>query len=198
MSEEVNELPHANDRLLFYPGRNVSQDWSDRIDRFDYSLSDIGSDLLVASMAKQIERNFQTFFGAAADVVGAAVTLEIARTLGRKYGGRGYATFLRSRGSEGRGTPALMAEYQDLAHAIRGPKHTAALFAQYDDRRCVIRRGACVYFSEEFPEHAPYTGAFEAGCMDGYKDVDENLLDVEVLSCRWQGAPSCETIITFR
>jgi hypothetical protein len=34
--------------------------------------------------------------------------------------------------------------------------------------------------------------------MDGYKDVDENLLDVEVLSCRWQGAPSCETIITFR
>jgi hypothetical protein len=85
-----------------------------------------------------------------------------------------------------------MALYQDLVHAIRGPKHAGALFAEYDDSRCVVRRSACVYFSESTPRNGKYTNAFEQGCFAGYKAADRNLLRVDVIRCLCRGDSSCE------
>jgi len=194
MTREV----YAEDHLLFYPGAGLSASERDRLDRYDISIHELGVDHLVYSMSRQIEANFQSFYSVAESVAGREVALAIAREIGRRYGGQGYAKLLRAQGREGRGEPRMMALYQDLVHSIRGPKHAAALFAEYDDTRCIVRRTECIYFSEEHPENGIYTEAFEAGCFEGYVAADENLERVEVVRCRFQGAPGCEQHWVFR
>ena len=45
------------------------------------------------------------------------------------------AALLEAHGLGRNGSARMMTIYQDLVHAIRGPKHTAALFAEYNDER---------------------------------------------------------------
>ena len=146
------------------------------MERYDISIAEVTVDHLVYSMGRQIENNFQSFYTVAEELVGKESALAIAQEIGRRYGGQGYAKLLKAQGREGRGEPRMMALYQDLVHSIRGPKHASALFAEYDDTRCVVRRDHCIYFSEENPRNGPYTEAFEAGCFEGYVAADDNLL----------------------
>jgi hypothetical protein len=85
-----------------------------------------------------------------------------------------------------------MAQYQDLVHSIRGPKHTSALFAEFTEARCIVRRTECIYFSDASPQNGKYTREFERGCFAGYQAADPNLLRVEVLRCRCIGDAECE------
>ncbi len=189
---------YAKDHLLFYPGAGLSASERDRMERYDISIAEVTVDHLVYSMGRQIENNFQSFYTVAEELVGKESALAIAREIGRRYGGQGYAKLLKAQGREGRGEPRMMALYQDLVHSIRGPKHASALFAEYDDTRCVVRRDHCIYFSEENPRNGPYTEAFEAGCFEGYVAADDNLLAVEVKHCRFQGAEGCEQHWVFK
>jgi hypothetical protein len=184
---------YAGDARLFYPGANLSEAEKARLDDYSLSITDVTVDHLIHSMSRQIENNFQTFYTVAEDVVGEGQALEIAEEIGRRYGGGGYAKWLIAHGYEdGRGTPRTMALYQDLVHAIRGPKHTSALFAEYDGERCVVKRRNCIYYSEENPGNGKYTEAFERGCFAGYKAADSNIVDIKVIECRYQGASGCE------
>ena len=122
----------------------------------------------------------------------------IMRALSGRSTAKGYAKLLQAYGRPQRGEPRMMALYQDLVHAIRGPKHAAALFAEYDDTRCVVRRRQCIYFDETNPHNGRYTEAFEAGCFDGYVAADDNLLRVEVIRCRFQGTDGCEQHWVFK
>ena len=182
----------AGDAALFYPGRNLSAAERIRLETFSTELSELTSDHIIYSLSRQVENNFQTFYGVAEDVIGEEKALELAFEIGRRYGGTGYSTWLESHGYKGRGNPETMARYQDLVHAIRGPKHTAALFAEYDSTRCVVRRGACIYFDEARPQNGKYTGAFERGCFEGYQAADSNLIEVVVNTCCWQGDRGCD------
>jgi hypothetical protein len=183
---------YSDNWLLFYPGASLSEEEKRRMDDYAISIGELTAEHLIYSMSRQIETNFQTFYTVAEDVVGEEQALKIAYEIGRRYGGGGYAKLLAALGLEGQGSPRTMALYQDLVHAIRGPKHAAALFAEYDERECIVRRKACIYFDEDQPENGKYTGAFEAGCFEGYQAADPNLLRVEVRGCRWQGEGSCE------
>jgi hypothetical protein len=184
--------PYAQNLRLFYPGGRLTLAERERMDRYEVPIDEVTVDHLVYSMGRQIEKNFQSFYTMAEQVVGEQAALEIARQIGRRYGGGGYATFLKANGCEGAGSPRTMALYQDLVHSLRGPKHAAALFATYDDTRCVVKRSECIYFSEETPQNGKYAEAFESGCFAGYRDADRNLLRVEVKRCRYQGASGCE------
>jgi hypothetical protein len=188
----VTREDYAANHLLFYPGARLSADERRRIETYEITIDELTIDHLVYSMSKQIENNFQTFYSTAEDVVGEEKALEIAHEIGRRYGGAGYAQLLRAYGREQRGEPRMMALYQDLVHAIRGPKHAAALFAEWTDTECIVRRKQCIYFSEVNPANGKYTEAFEAGCFEGYVAADDNLLRVEVVRCRFQGADGCE------
>lgn len=194
----MTKEPYANDPLLFYPGQRLTAQERERMDRYEIPIDELTVDHLVYSMSKQIENNFQTFYTVAEEIVGAEKAAEIAHEIGRRYGGRGYATLLASHDTENAGSARMMALYQDLVHSIRGPKHAAALYAEHDDSRCVVRRTECVYYSEERPENARYAGAFESGCFEGYKAADENLLRVEVHECRWKGDARCEQHWVYR
>lgn len=184
--------PYASNHLLFYPGARLTAAERSRMENYEIRIDELTIDHLVYSMSRQIENNFQTFYSTAEDIVGEEKALAIAREIGRRYGGTGYAMLLKAYGRERRGEPKMMALYQDLVHAIRGPKHAAALFATYSDTECIVKRKECIYFSEAKPENGKYTEAFEAGCFDGYVAADDNLLRVEVMHCRYQGAPGCE------
>ncbi len=184
--------PYAENPLLFYPGRRLSAEERRRMDSYDIEISEVTLDHLIYSMSRQIETNFQTFYTVAESVVGEAKALEIANQIGRRYGGTGYAKLLAVHGKGDRGSPRMMALYQDLVHSIRGPKHAAALFASHDEKRCVVKRKECIYFSEDKPENGKYTEAFELGCFEGYKAADKNLLRVEVHKCRYRGDAGCE------
>lgn len=183
---------YANDPKLFYPGRNLSAAEKARMDTYNIKISELTIDHIVYSMSRQIEANFQTFYTVAEELIGEQKALEIAGEIGRRYGGLGYQNFLKALGRGNDGSPQTMVQYQDLVHAIRGPKHTAALFAQYDDKRCVIKRKACIYFSEAAPGNGKYVAAFERGCMDGYQQADKNLKRVDVIKCLCHGGDSCE------
>jgi hypothetical protein len=183
---------YATDKLLFYPGRNLSEREKQRMEAYDISISDLTVDHIIYSMSRQIENNFMTFYAVAEDVIGEEKSLELAGEIGRRYGGVGYANLLKAMGLGEEGSPRTMALYQDLVHAIRGPKHAAALFATFDESRCIVRRNACIYFSERFPGNGKYTAAFEQGCFAGYLAADRNLKRVEVVKCLCRGADSCE------
>jgi hypothetical protein len=194
----MSQEDYAADPLLFYPGAGLSAAERDRLDRYDISIGEITIDHLVYSMGRQIENNFQSFYTVAEELVGREAALKIAREIGRRYGGQGYSKLLVAQGCERRGEPQMMALYQDLVHSIRGPKHASALFAEYDDTRCVVRRSQCIYFSEEHAQNGVYTEAFESGCFEGYVAADDNLLAVEVKHCRFQGAQGCEQHWVFK
>jgi hypothetical protein len=184
--------PYANDPLLFYPGRRLSDEEKRRIDTYEIEIDEVTTDHLVYAMGKQIENNFQTFYSVAEEIVGEEKALEIAHEIGLRYGGKGYETLLKAKGLGRDGSARMMALYQDLVHSIRGPKHTSALYAEYDDQRCVVRRKECIYYSEQHPDNGKYTEALELGCFEGYKAADKNLLRVEVHKCRYRGDAGCE------
>jgi hypothetical protein len=184
--------PYANDPLLFYPGRRLNATEKQRMEDYDIGIGEVTTDHLVYSLSRQVETNFQTFYLVAQDIVGEEKALEIAQETGRRYGGKGYAKLLAAQGTPGAGSARMMALYQDLVHSIRGPKHAAALYAKHSDSRCVVKRTECIYYSEDNPENGKYTGAFESGCFEGYREADENLLRVEVHRCRWKGDSGCE------
>jgi hypothetical protein len=178
--------------LLFYPGHNLSAEARRRMEAFDIKIDELTSDHLVYGMSRQIENNFQTFYTVAEELSGEEQTLKLAHTIGRRYGGRNYSRLLEACGRANEGSPELMARFQDLAHAIRGPKHADGLFAEYDDKRCSVRRSACIYYSEEFPSNGKYTSAFEQGIYEGYLSVDKNLLRIDNPRCVCRGDRSCE------
>jgi hypothetical protein len=189
---------YADDRRLFYPGAGLAATDRERMDRYEVPIEEVTLDQLVYSMGRQIENNFQSFYTVAEDIVGEAQALAIAREIGRRYGGGGYATFLEANGCAGAGSARLMARYQDLVHSLRGPKHAAALFATHDESRCVVKRSECIYFSERAPQNGKYAEAFELGCFEGYRAADRNLLRVDVIRCKYQGAPGCEQHWVYR
>ena len=184
--------PYTKNPLLFYPGRRLSDEDRRRIDEYDIAIDEISLDQLIYGLSRQIEMNFMTFYTVAESVVGEKKALEIANEAGRRYGGKGYEKLLKVQGMGDRGSARMMALYQDLVHSIRGPKHASALYAEHDEKRCVVRRKECIYFNEQHPENGKYTEAFELGCFDGYKDADKNLLRVEVHKCRYRGDQGCE------
>lgn len=194
----MTQEPYARNHLLFYPGARLSKAERERMERYDIGIDEITVDHLVYSMSRQIENNFQSFYTVSEEIVGEERALAIAREIGRRYGGQGYASLLVAQGRPRRGEPRMMALYQDLVHSIRGPKHAAALFAEYDDTRCIVRRTECIYFNEDNPQNGKYTEAFEAGCFEGYVAADDNMLRVEVVHCRFQGAPGCEQHWVFK
>ena len=78
----------------------------DRMERYDISIDELTVDHLVYSMGRQIENNFQSFYSVAEEVAGLETALAIAREIGRRYGGQGYAKLLVAQGRERRGRAA--------------------------------------------------------------------------------------------
>lgn len=187
--------PYAERIFATYPGRELTDPERERVDALAIPITDLNVEHILYSLGRYVEASFANWCLIAAEVVGQAAARQIAFEAGRRHGGTGYARLLAASGSPGAGTPRLMARYQDLAHALRGPKHSRALFARYDDQACVVTKPACGFYDEGRPESGTYVGAFEAGCFEGYRAADRNLVSVVIERCCWRGDRGCA--ITF-
>ncbi len=87
--------------------RDAVSQWEPRVD-----LDEVTIDHLVYAMSKQIENNFQTFYSVAEEIVGEKKALEIANEIGKRYGGRGYATLLAAKGLGKKGSARLMSRWR--------------------------------------------------------------------------------------
>ena len=63
---------YATNKLLFYPGRNLSEAEKERMDKYEVKIDELTIDHIIYSMSKQIEMNFMTFYSVAEDVIGDA------------------------------------------------------------------------------------------------------------------------------
>ena len=144
-------------------------------------------DQLIYSMSRQIENNFQSFYTVAEDVVGEEKALEIAKQIGLRYGGGGYATFLPPKAALRVRERRMMALYQDLVHSLRGPKHAAG--AVRHPRRVALRRQAQgVHLLQRARSgERQVCGCVRGRMLRGLRNADRNLLRVEVHKCRWMG-----------
>lgn len=194
----TTQEPYASNPLLFFPGSRLTQAERDRMDNLEIPLDELTIDHLIYSMGNQLGANFLTFYTVAEDVIGEEKALELAREIGRRYGGAGYSKLLENHGRAGKGSPRMMALYQDLVHSIRGPQHAVSLFAEYSEEQTVVKRPGCIYFSADREETWKYTQAFEEGCLEAYVGVDENLQSVENPTCRFRGQERCEHRFNFQ
>ena len=91
-------------------------------------------------MSTQIENNFQSFYTVAEEIIGEEKALEIADEIGRRYGGRGYATLLEAYGTRRDGS----ARHDGALPGPRAqhPRSEARLRALRRARRGSLRRQA--------------------------------------------------------
>jgi hypothetical protein len=178
--------------LTPYPGSQLTSEERARVDAFAIPLDELTVDHVLYSLGRFVETSFANAMLVAAEVVGEDAARRIAREAGRRHGAGGYAKLLAAAGTPGAGDAATMAQYQDLAHTLRGPKHASQPPAEVVEGRCVVRKAECGFYDATRPETAPFVGEFEAGCFEAYRAVDRELASVQIHACRWQGADRCE------
>lgn len=116
--------------------------------------------------------------------------------MGLRFGAINFGNFLMSRGVD-RGTPALMCEFQDKIHSVRGPLHTSARFGWFDDKKCVVLRSRCFYHEWHLEATAKYHSKFYKGLYDGYRHADFALKRVENPLCLHKGNESCKHVFIY-
>jgi hypothetical protein len=166
------------------------------MESFGFRISEIDADRIVYAQSRSFANLFHNIFDVVRERFGEERATEVAQSLGRRYGVNNYGGFLRSRGVK-EGSPALMCEFQDMAHAIRGPDHASALFGEFDEERCMVKRTKCIYFSDHPAGMGQYTAIFEAAVAEGYQEVDPALERVDNPRCLCKGDSSCEVSLWF-
>lgn len=185
----MQRLEHARSEYLdTYPGSNITEPERKAVDDFTATVEEIVRDgrLIIYGLSQSLSAILTNLAVALEKEVGSDKTLEILRSFGKAHGKRNYALFLQNRGlSSG---PRAMCEYQDFAHALRGPRQATALFASYDDNTVLVERSDCVYFFGVRGQPNPYVKAVEEGMIAGYKEVDPSLMEVVNDKCLCMGS----------
>ncbi len=180
-----------------YPVRELSDLEKERIDTLNFNFEELKADHIVYALSRAFGSIFHNTMKAIEEVASRDVAMKTAERLGERYGIANYGAFLKSRGAE-RGTAALMCEFQDKVHSVRGIEHATARFGMFDDEKCVIRRKKCIYHLYSFEDTGKYTEALEKGIQKGYFQVDPGLAKFENVRCLWKGDNGCEHIISFK
>jgi hypothetical protein len=196
----MQQLPYARPELLeAYPGRGITEEQKASVDDYTAEVEEILTDpaLVIYGLARSVSAAFSNVFARVEAAIGEEQALAIAEDFGRTHGTANYRRFLESRNLAG--GPRAMCEYQDWAHALRGPRQATALFASFDDTSVVVERTDCVYYFGERGAGNKYVEAIERGMMHGYTDVDPTLSHVENDRCLCKGsAEGCRHRFVFR
>lgn len=196
----MEQLPYARRELLeHYPGRELTAEQARSVDEFTAEVEEILTSpaLVIYGLARSVSAAFTNVFAAVEGSIGEERTLAIAEEFGRAHGRVNFRRFLENRGLTG--GPRAMCEYQDWAHALRGPRQATALFASFDETSVVVERTDCVYFFGERGAPNKFVEAIERGMTKGYADVDPSLSHVENDRCLCKGsAEGCRHRFVYR
>lgn len=133
--------------------------------------------LRVRALENELAHMFRNFLTALDQTLAAESAYKVAYAAGVGHGTRRLGTFL-SQGLPG-GTES-MAMWQDTAHSSAGARHTSALFARYDGELVEVVRREDSFGSTG--DQSATTQAYFDGFIDGYKQTDPGLSDVQELS----------------
>lgn len=190
---EYAKDPAAND----YPVAELSEEEKKKIDRLGFKFSELNQDHIVYGLSRAFGSLFHVIWSSMEKFAGEELARKITYNVGALYGSKNYGEFLRAKGLE-HGSPAVMCEFQDKIHSVRGSVHISARFGEFDDEKCVITRKRCIYHEWYIPGTEKYHGEFYQGLYEGYRQADPKLRRVENPRCLWQGNDGCTHIFWYR
>jgi hypothetical protein len=159
---------------IMMPAANLSADEKAKIDNVTFKIEELTADHVVYALWQGWMKTFNNLLAIVGEFSWDALGKKVAKTLGARQGYAQLCAFLKGKGVK-RGTPELQAEYQDMLHVLRGPAHAAALWAEFDDTRCVIRRNRCLYSDGRPPGTGQCLNDYIEGFYEGYVKADPGL-----------------------
>lgn len=180
-----------------YPINELSEEEKQKVNGLTFDFRELTPDHIVYGLSNAFGSLFHNFWKNIEDVAGKEIAKQISHRIGVKYGFINYSNFLKSHGGSF-GTPALMCEFQDKIHSIRGTVHISARFGSFDDKKCVIVRKRCIYHEWHIDSNAEYHSEFYRGLFDGYRQADTALKRVENPLCLHKGNDSCKHIFVYK
>ncbi len=157
------------------PGWGVDWDRVEAVARFevDEDLTKLTVDDSYAALARQMKFQWHNMFNKIEQLWGEEKALELARTIGRETGLRGWTNVQKRWGEIV--SPRAMAWYQDIAHILYGPDTHA--YTWFDDVKAVCSRPRCAWRPPvNWLSQAKYCVAFDYAYIEAYMEVDKRLL----------------------
>lgn len=180
-----------------YPVAELSHAEKTKVDGLDFDIQELKADHIVYALSRAFGSLFHNIWKSMEEVAGEEIARKVSYSIGVRYGFKNYSDFLKARGLD-HGSPAIMCEFQDKIHSIRGNVHISARFGEFDDEKCVITRKRCIYHEWHIAGTEKYHGEFYRGLYDGYCKADPALKRVENPRCLWKGDNGCIHIFLFK
>lgn len=194
----MKRADHASQAIVDrYPGHDLTEEQLDSVRQATATLSELveTDGLILFALGEALSSFVTTLLDTIAELAGDEVALEAARRVGLLYGEGNYTKYLRNRGLTS--GPEVFAGYQDYMHTLRGPRHTTALWATYDESTVLVERQDCLYFCGQRGVPNKYVAEMEASIIEGYRRVDPHLM-VSNPKCLTKGSPDgCVHHFTF-
>lgn len=180
-----------------YPATELSEEEKKKIDTLSFDFRELTHDHIIYGLARAFGSLFHNIWKSMEKVGGEDIARKVSYDMGVLYGFKNYGDFLKAKDLD-HGSPAVMCEFQDKIHSIRGSVHISARFGEFDEEKCIITRKRCIYHEWHFPGTEKYHGEFYRGLYDGYRRADLNLKRVENPRCLWKGDDGCTHIFWYK
>ena len=175
----LSHLPWADDaRLEAYRARMPGAELVSRVDALQVTPPEFleSPTLVIRALENALAQMLQNWMEAAAETLDQDTACRLSRAAGQAHGKRVLGTYLREHGLKG--GPKAMVGWQDTSHAMRGPRHTSALYARYSEKLVEVVRTEDSMNSMSV-ERPPILQAFLDGVVEGYQAADPSLLKIE-------------------
>jgi hypothetical protein len=154
---------YAKDSLsIEYPVTELSSEEKKKIDTLMFDFKELTPDHIVYGISRAFGSLFHNLWKSMETIAGEETARKVSYEMGVYYGYKNYSDFLKERLLP-QGKPALMCEFQDKIHSIRGSVHISARFGEFDDKKCVITRKRCIYHEWHIHGTEKYHGEFYRG-----------------------------------
>jgi len=193
----MRQHPYAKSRVLFYPGGNLTEQEKMKLDRAAMTVEEVRPEYIIHVLSNMFTTWMHSALEIMEEVAGRNAACKMAENLAARHTFRSWTSFLKSR-EVSHGSPELMAEWQDIAHTYRGPVHTGALFAEFDEEKCVVRREECIYYGGRDVGAGLYDGALCEGFMRGYMEADPAIEKIDRVRGFCYGHDSCKQIWWYK
>jgi hypothetical protein len=173
----------------FYPGANMSEERKRQLRDFEVDAAEATYEDILVNTAAAYTGTFYAVMGLIEERWGPEAAAEVARSLGYRNGKANMEKWLKVNGVT-EGSAELMARYQDLAHALRGPDHATAT-TEYDENRCVAHRTRCGWHTARPEGATSRCRDFSVTAIRGYAEKDTAIREIRIARCLSWGDDHC-------
>ena len=175
--------------LDWYPAK-ISEERINQIDEKNITYDEFTCNDLVYSLSKRAKWTLHNFYLALQQVAGDETARKVAKKAGYNMGKTALAAWQKKFNTK-QMNPEQWAIMQDFQHALGGFFHRDA-FAEYDDKKCVVRRTDCGHctFAPETRHLCKYT---DEGFLEAYREMQPGLKTTAKTGLP-EGSDICEVI----